>query len=241
MHRDRSIRQSGFTLVELSLSMAFIALLLLGIAMLTLQISTIYTKGLTLRAVNESGQLISSNIQRTLNTSRPQEVLFVELTGGGRLCANNVVYAWNYGGTSLTARTGFNGYNRYTGSPNTLVRMVRFIGDTTYCTPVNPPNVYKRLPATTNETISELLKAGDNTLAIHQFAVAKDASDLIGEAVKDDSTQRMYHVSFIIGSNDQVNIDASGCEAPANRVDDQYCAVNTFDFVARAGNKGILR
>jgi hypothetical protein len=67
-----SSRQSkGFTLVELMLSMAFVSLLLLAIALLVIQISNMYNKGLTLRAVNESGQLIASDLQETLNTSVP--------------------------------------------------------------------------------------------------------------------------------------------------------------------------
>lgn len=248
MRQRPSHTQSGFTLIELSLSMAFIAMLLLGIALLTIQISTIYNKGLTMRAVNESGQLIATDIQRTLNTSRPQEVLFVNIVdpstkqGGGRLCANNVVYAWNYAGDSLTNRTGFNSYNRYTagGANQPLVRMVRFIGDTTYCTPTNPPNVYKLLPASTDDRLTELLKAGDNTLALQSFDVEKDADDNAGEAVKDDSTQRMYHVSFILGTNESgAPINDNGCAAPESRVDDEYCAVNRFDFVARAGSKGV--
>lgn len=238
--------QSGFTLIELSLSMAFIAMLLLGIALLTIQISTIYNKGLTMRAVNESGQLIASDIQRTLNTSRPREVLFVNfvdsVTGGGRLCANNVVYAWNYAGGSLTNRTGFNSYNRYTsgGANQPLVRMVRFIGDTTYCMPTNPPNVYKLLPPSTDDRLTELLKAGDNTLALQSFTIELDADGNAGQSVKDDSTQRMYHVSFILGTNESgAPINDTGCATFESRIDDEYCAVNRFDFVARAGSRGV--
>ncbi len=240
MHR-RLNNQIGFTLVELSLAMAFIAMLLLGIALLTIQISAIYNKGLTMRAVNESGQLIASDIQRTLNTSRPQEVIFIERDGGGRLCANNVVYAWNYAGTALTTGSGIRGYNKHTGSLSTPVRFVRFVGDDTYCRPTNPPTntIYKYLPATNVDNLTALLKSGDNTLAIHELKIDNGSDGNVGQAVKDDSTQRMYHVSFVIGSNDQTLINASGCAVPASEIDDEYCAVNTFDFVARAGNKGV--
>lgn len=233
--------------------MAFIAMLLLGIALLTIQISTIYNKGLTVRAVNESGQLIASDIQRTLNTSRPQEVLLVNVIdpvtkqGGGRLCANNVVYAWNYAGASLINGTGLNSFNRYTNAPSPTtnpdvrIRMVRFIGDSTYCTPIPPANSYKLLPEkATLGTLNELLKAGDNTLAIQSFDIDKDGSGNVGEAVKDDSTQRLYHVSFVLGTNETgAPINDNGCEIPETVVDDTYCAVNKFDFVARAGGRGV--
>lgn len=223
--------QSGFTLVELTLSMAFIALLLLGIAMLTLQISSIYNKGLTLRAVNESGQLIASDIQRTLNMATPTEVLSVGNTTGGRLCGNNVVYAWNFA-SHLTS-----GFNRFD-TPGREVRMVRFTGDDTYCKPQPPSGEYRVLPSASG-MLTELLKAGDNTLAIHAFSVNEDAGGVIGNAVNGDDTQRVYAISFRLGSNDTAIIASNGCVAPESRVDDEYCAVNDFSFTARAGNKGV--
>lgn len=216
-------RQSGFTLVELTLSMAFIALLLLGIAMLTLQISSVYNKGLTLRSVNEAGQLVSADIQRTLNTSRPSDVLDVGDATGRRLCANNTVYAWNYAGR-LT-----NGFNRFD-TAGREVRMVRFVGDDTFCKPQPSGPTYKNLPSAA-DTMTELLTGGDNTLAVQAFALSQ--SD-----IKDDDTQRVYSISIRIGSNDGVIMNANGCEVPTSRVDDDFCAVNDFTFTARAGNKG---
>ena len=234
--------QTGFTLVELSLAMAFIAMLLLGIAGLTIQISSIYNKGLTMRAVNESGQLIASVIQRTLSVSQPSQVSFVNdistTRGGGRLCASNVVYAWNYAG-SLT--TGLNNYNRYiSGGAGREVRMIRFIGDDTYCKFIPMTSQYKLLPNPSTVSTTELLKSGDNTLALHSFTIAQDGSGNYGEAVKDDDAQRLYQVSFLIGNSSQGKfINDSGCAAPESRVDDEYCAVNQFNFIARAGNKGV--
>jgi len=220
----RKDAQSGFTLVELTLSMAFIALLLLGIAMLTLQISSIYNKGLTLRAVNESGQLIASDMQRTLNSSRPADVISVGDATGGRLCANNTVYAWNYAGR-LT-----NGFNRFD-APGREVRMIRFIGDEGFCQVQPSGPTYKDIPSTA-ETLTELLKAGDNTLAMHSLSVSQTD-------VKDDDTQRTYSISFLIGSNDTAVLASNGCEAPASRTDDEYCAINEFRFTARAGNREV--
>ncbi len=53
-HRhDRS--ESGFTIVELLMAMSFIAVLLVVITLTIIQISGIYNKGLTMRAVNQSG------------------------------------------------------------------------------------------------------------------------------------------------------------------------------------------
>lgn len=48
--------KSGFTMVELSLTMAFVAVLLITIAVITSNIMTIYQKGLTIKAVNSVGR-----------------------------------------------------------------------------------------------------------------------------------------------------------------------------------------
>src|SRR6476659_3635649 len=101
MIQHRKTHSAGFTLVELSLSMTFVAVLLLAIALLTMQITGIYRKGLTLRAVNQAGQLVSTDMERTLNVSVPQSVTEVDNAKGGRLCAGTTIYAWNYGKSIL--------------------------------------------------------------------------------------------------------------------------------------------
>ncbi len=59
--------KKGFTLIELTLSIAFIGVLLIGIASLIMHLSHIYQKGLSLRGVNYSGQQIIEDIEKTLN------------------------------------------------------------------------------------------------------------------------------------------------------------------------------
>lgn len=234
MNHVRKTAQHGFTLVELTLSMAFISMLLLAIAMLTMQISAIYNKGLTVRAVNESGQQISSNIQRTLNSTIPTEVLSVEDANlGGRLCANNIVYAWNYAG-HITSNTFGGNQNRYSdGSYG--IRLVRFVGDTSYCR--NNLGPYKLIPK--NEDTVELLSPGDRTLAVHSLTIPTSSiDDKPGEPVVGDGKQRIYSISLRLGSNDQGILEDTGCRTPISKVDDTYCSINTFKFTARAGNRG---
>lgn len=232
---------SGFTLVELMLSMAFIGILLLAIALLVLQIGAVYNKGLTMRAVNESGQLIASDIQRTLNTSIPLSTEFVsdrttvapspDDATGGRLCTGTTVYAWNYG-KHLSDVDAFN--ERVNGSHDILfVNFDKGEGDVTdYCEP-NPLN--GEYPAVPNNA-TELLKNGDTNLAVHRFTVNGTTSSP-GQEVYGDSSQKMYAISLTIGTNDDDFILDNGCTVPKSAVDDQYCGVNTFNFVARAGGR----
>lgn len=220
-------RKQGFTLVELMLAMAFIAILLLAIAMLTMQISTVYNKGLTLRAVNEAGQLISSDMQRTLNTSTPQKIVripdqYSPDPTGARVCLDSVVYAWNYG-KYLNDSAPFNTYADGRKDP---VRLVKFpSAGVDYCT--RSGGAYPKLPSQTRN----LLLGGDVNLALHKLTI--DEVEIDG-----DDTQRIYVISMIIGTSEASIIEGNGCRAPKSLVDDEYCAVNEFTFTARAGNKG---
>lgn len=239
MTQVRKRSSAGFTLVELTLAMAFISLLLLGIAMLTMQISVIYNKGLTTRAVNEAGQLISADIQRSLDSSKPISVKYAQSGGtpvtGGRLCTDLTVYAWNYG-KYMTDTSAFNKYQSALGpAPSTPIRLVKFSsGGVDYCTAVN--GVYPAIPVGAND----LLTSGDVDLAVHDFTINKDTNGAYGQAVFGDASgsQRIYQVSIVIGTSEQSILDSNvnGCQAPVNSIEDQYCSVNKFSFTARAGN-----
>ena len=55
-HIDYTKAKSGFTMVELSITLAFIGVLLITIAVITTNIVTIYQKGMALKAVNSVGR-----------------------------------------------------------------------------------------------------------------------------------------------------------------------------------------
>jgi type II secretory pathway component PulJ len=52
----------GFTLIELMLSMSFVSILLISIAMLSIQLSNQYSRGLTLKEVTQAGTEASNDI-----------------------------------------------------------------------------------------------------------------------------------------------------------------------------------
>ena len=55
-----------------------------------------------------------------------------------------------------------------------------------------------------------------------------------------DIGQALYAVTMTIGTNDQQQLvtNDTSCKPPAQGVgNEDYCAVNQFDIVARAGNK----
>lgn len=232
----RAKQNIGFTLIELMLSMSFIAVLLITIAGTTTQIIHIYTKGLTVREVNQAGRTISEDIQRTIATTAPFKVSpanqsdskYITRTGGGRLCTGAYTYAWNYGKTSDLSEDNSlpSAYNRYV-SGRDVVRFVK-VSDTGGALCANPSSPVP------NAQAKELLTAGDRNLAVQELSVIPGSRD-------DASGQALYAVSFTLGTNDHAQLNPSGTAClPPNAEDggyENFCAVNQFDLVVRAGNR----
>lgn len=224
---------SGFTIVELMLAMTFISMLLIAIALTTIQISNIYNKGITLREVNQMGRNLSDEFQRNIANTVPFDVTpkvgndpvsskYVLHAGiGGRLCLGDYTYVWNFG-EALAG--GTNIYNRYTDN-NSPVRFAR-VTDPSGGLCSNTTAQIDRSKA------AELLSSGDRDLAVHAFSIQKTKEDpAIGQA--------LYAISFTLGTNNQAQLMANdaSCRPPSDNIgDENYCAVNRFDIIARAGN-----
>ena len=61
--------RSGFTMVELSITLAFLAVLLISIAIITTNIISIYQKGMTIQAVNSVGRGLIEELTTGINTA----------------------------------------------------------------------------------------------------------------------------------------------------------------------------
>jgi len=228
--------QRGFTLIELMLSMTFIAALLVAIALTTIQISNIYTKGITLREVNQAGRSLGDELQRDITSSVPFDATpkvddspatatskYVVRDGGGRLCLGSYTYAWNYG-KALSGGPGappiYNTYND--GSTLRFAKVADPKGglcaDTAAVIPHNAS--------------TEILSSGDRDLVVHSFKLSKTSEDAsLGQA--------LYAITFVLGTNDRAQLTANdaSCKPPSEGVgDENYCSVNQFDIIARAGN-----
>ena len=230
---------SGFTLVELMLSMAFVGILLVVIGMTTIHIMGTYTKGVTVREVNQAGRTISEDIQRTIATTSPfkvtpaktgdpldePDVKYVVQPGGGRLCTGAYTYAWNYGNTSeLGGTSATPAYNTYVDSED-IIRLVK-VSDAGGVLCAEMTRDIERGQA------KDFLLAGDRNLAVQEMTVSSDREDKA-------SGQALYAINFVIGTNDQEQIDASHatCLPPSEGSGfEEFCAINQFSIIARAGN-----
>jgi hypothetical protein len=204
--------------------------------MTTIQITSIYTKGITLREVNQAGRAVSDDLQRSISSTIPFDVTpktaspatadskYVKRDGGGRLCIGRYTYAWNYGDSIAGASGAPTLFNKY--NDNSTVRFAK-VSDPSASLCDDPKLSIKRSDAT------EMLTGGDRDLVLHSFEIARNLPD-------DTTGQAIYAISIVIGTNDtqQLMTNNTSCKAPADATDDQnYCSVNQFDIVVRAGNK----
>jgi len=231
-------KRRGFTLIELMLAMTFISILLIAIALTILQIVNIYNHGITLKDVGQAGQTISSDVEQSINGSAPFTISgagskYVPQTWGGRLCLGNYSYIWNYGPALQIGVLPIPTRNLYVGEPTTLtansnpIKFVKVVdGGGIYCSSPNsnidPTNAV------------ELLNIGDHNLAVHSFAITSEAS-----ALDSKTGERLYNITFVIGTNDLTALiaDGSACKAPTvSGSDVAFCSVQQFNVVAAAGN-----
>lgn len=231
-HEDNRVQQKrGFTLIELMLAMTFISFLLVAIAMTIIQISTTYNRGMTLKEINQVGRSMTSEVQRTISTTTPFPIepgpgtRLIDSSWGGRLCVGQYSYIWNYGKELLANDPSL---NRYVGSDaGTQIRFVKVLdGEAAYCS--DPTKAINRANAV------ELMNSGDHTLVLHTFAIKSALT-----AIDSSTRERLYSISFTIGTNDQAALvaDQSACSEPGTPGSDlAYCAVQQFNVVARAGN-----
>lgn len=233
-------RQVGFTLIELLLAMSFVSMLLMAITVTVIQISNIYTKGLTMKSVDQAGQTISQDMRRSIEAARPLDLGTTPAGGvnyrplvavggdiskpeGGRLCTGSFSYIWN-NGTALE-----NPVNKYLDSDD-RIRFVKVTDNgALYCN--DPARLIDRGAAL------EMLDIGDRELAVQSFSIATVASNAALQ-------QALYQISLEVGTNDREALEQldsldTTCKPPAEAAGlRDYCAVNKIEFTARAGNTG---
>ena len=234
---------SGFTVIELMLSMSFVSVLLIAIAMTTIQIGNIYNKGTSLRAVNQAGLAISTELQTNINQVTPFDIdteegpnsHYVVREGGGRLCTGRYTYAWNYGASINGSESAPAVYNEYEGATSStdVPRFVKvYDPDSTYC---SQPEKKIAQPGEGSASTIEMLSGEGRSLTIHAFSIRSENG-----AIDDKTGQRLYDIEYVLGTNDQAELTTNdrSCKPPSGSSNDSaYCAVNVFRLTARAGNR----
>lgn len=133
----KNTRQHGFTLVELTLSIAFLGTLILIASAIIVQTINIYNKGVALKQINQAGRSLVEDINR-ISTSG-FETIIADNGRTGSLCVEEKPNAWRaYVWSSVQPGVGTTTTttpSRYTldGEEISLVRSNDGINGDSYC------------------------------------------------------------------------------------------------------------
>ena len=232
-------RSQGFTIIETTIVMAFVALLALSVVFVSVYIGKMYAKGVTLKALNQVGRDVSDVMRRDVTASQPQRIKYVT-TGGpnefiGRLCLGEVSYVWNSAGL---LRNPSAATPKMKTNTNKEVHLVRVIDSSArYCTP-NATGVYP-VQIAAGETYSEMLMNTDNELAIYSFVF----TSLHSSSNPSAAPEGLYNIKFALGTNqtDTTLVAPDGtvtCKPPTDSsANFDFCSVRDFDLLIRAGGE----
>lgn len=229
-----SSARKGFTLVELTLVMAFMSILLLAILYLTLHAGKLYSKGFTNKTMNQVGRDVADVMKRDF-LGADADILKVpgELGTGdlksGRVCTGTVSYIWNtaplLNSTAPKVTAG--------GSPITFRRVVDPSGQ--LCIPDAVTGAYPMtIPATLKST--ELLSVTGRDFAIYTMTITKIAASSTGMG--------LYGVDMVLGTNEQSTTQKDAtvgfqCRPPTdNSANFDYCTVEEQYTILRVQGKG---
>lgn len=242
-HETRNRKKQGFTLIELLLSMSFLSVLMLAIAMTIIQIGTTYNRGITVKEINQTGRELSETLRYDISSAQDlsdDAGAFLDVSSGGtllggRLCLGSYSYVWNYGrAASLSGRTQFATAPEGGSKEVYLVRLSDPARQYCVVNAVSGQPIYKNIQAADTASAQELLKKGDRQLSLHSFSLTSS------DAVTDTATgQKLYTVQLTIGAGDisAMNSNQTACLAAGQPGSDlAYCAVQQFTLVIRAGS-----
>lgn len=230
--------KKAFTLIELSLSLAFISILLVSIALTVIQMAGSYNKGIIIKYITNAGVEISSDMQRSIASANAGDIVFLDAKPyGGRLCLKNYSYIWNYGSYFSDSRA-FKSYPNSASAANTSVitGLIKAPDSTSsYCTPTgtsNPLYPYVNMDNSVNLLSGN---SGNRNIVVHSFTLTQNDS-----TYDESSGSRLYTVTFQIGTNNKSAIDFTQnplrCYSSGVGADLNYCQVQQFSFTVMSGN-----
>ncbi|MBR5418777.1 prepilin-type N-terminal cleavage/methylation domain-containing protein [Candidatus Saccharibacteria bacterium] len=251
--------KKGFTLIELMLAMAFLGTMLVGIAALMMRITSIYQKGLSIRAINTNGREIISDLTRTITSSpthlkvnptyqgneiKTSDVLaalsqyYLTLEDsdqqyGGVFCTGSFSYVWNTAAAIKESREGSNDHVikiHLAGGNDYIPKLARFAdADRFACAVSGTGGVNKTIGEGRSLTMDNITEL-----------ISNDDMDLalynfrILPAVQNETTKQIFFSgSFILATiRGGVNIKSNGDFCSGDKQEGDEFTLNNFDYCA---------
>lgn len=241
--------KQAFTIVELMLAVAFLGTLLLSIAMLTMQLINIYTKGATMRAINSTGSSMMRDIRSSIGASKDYDVINdlseesylyrdnMSTVGAkesesryGMFCTGSYTYVWNYQSAMMDYRKSEStdylaiGIDGGTTRPYAFSRIVD-----TNCAKFGEvkKDSLKTIDNINEKDLTVLLdgsSSGEGTdLALYDFSVITVTRNMT-------NSKALFNISFVLGTTrGGVNVTSSS----------NYCELNKNEAAQNAGGSAL--
>lgn len=251
--------KKGFTLVELSLSIAFISILSITIALIINDAISTYRRGLTLNQINTVGMDLVDDIRAAVQNSPSKAVEedfvfkkkaevsvdnddnWINVPIYGTFCTGSYSYIWNSGylysneyGKEIEMNPVKLKYNNETEIKEGFRLLKVKDRSRAVCKEVRGDSDIIDISGydvLVEEPVILLANDTSNSLALYDLSVAAPASNTLGNSL-------FYSISFILGTvQGGINVMSSGnfCKAPAEYNSNfDYCAINKFNFAAQA-------
>ena len=230
----------GFTIVELTIAVAFLSVLMLAILTISMAAGKMYVKGDTNKAINQAGRDFSDTIRRDflaagVGTITPPIINNVGSTGNplisGRMCLGAVDYLWNTAALLNSSSAAAEGakIRMSNGRPIKFVRITNTAG---YCseTPAGSGNYPMTIPA--NADVTEMFGGDGREYALYSMTLR--------ELSRRDE-RGIYQLSYTLGTNEAESTEVAPEGYVRCKTDDNvaayfsYCSVSDFDTLIRIG------
>ena len=242
----RKRTSSGFTIIELTLAMSFVSMLLISVAMLSIQLTNQYTRGLTLKEITQAGTEVTNDIKRTMGQVQLQGegVRLRNVSGGAQvLCTGAYSYIRNTP-DSLQANGGTGDANTVrVGPPGNATTPARFAKVRDLGGVLCSTNILDTNKAFETSDVSELLSGGSRLLSVRQLAVTPNGRPSAAHPFYQEFEQGRgyYEIDITIGAGltSEAEIDGNSCKPPNDSTGQsnfEFCAINTFSFTSRVGS-----
>lgn len=207
-----------------------------------------YQRGITLSQVNSAGRAIITDMQRTVSQAPVIEGQSIVPHTSNSICFGSYSYVWNSGYDIAKKQPSSLIHYDTSGTQSLNGKVVRLakVYDpadslcSTVPTTVSAANATELLPSDSSAGTSYNGIAIQNTGGNTGDGVGITATQL--DAADDSTTQALYQVTFIVGTNDPTALSggngfatAPSCQPPSSSSSGlEYCAVNRFSFLIRA-------
>ena len=231
---------NGFTLVELTIAIAFLSILLIAILTLTLTAGKLYVKGDTNKTVNQAARDFSDVVRRDFlatGTGLISDVITLDAGSAGnplesgRICLGAVTYLWNTAGLLNDTSAAANSVRVTMGSGSDPIRFVRIVRpQQPYCSKDGSGNYPMNISST--ESATELFDGNGRDYALYSMQITP---------VAESGDKGMYRILYTLGTNeaDTTEKGADGyvqCKPNSSvAANFDYCSVNDFDMMVRIG------